>query len=768
MSRRVATAAAVTPEQPQAAKRVRTTSQNDADAVVLAERRKLAHEAARWAVDNGKGSKAAVLSGLFGTKETVTYNMIEPLMRELKSNNGKFLDDRDHHRQLLTNQERIKLAEWILRCGDGQNPKDRVKVSAKVRELLKARHASNKKRKWVAGTVRLTDQEVAAAESNEPQLSCNFFQRFYPWCRAHGISIDEGVARSQDHTRAAKMTEKTLARHFDGEFGLAAKLIDAKVMDPVTLVISDPRRLLNSDETPQPIDAPQKGSRKKVAKRKGQTVRDATVTSKDNASINMAWDSGGHLYGLQIILKLKELHSELVAKGPPGAAYFDGKVDLARKQTRSCTFSRSADGMQTQKTFIEYLEQLDAEITQHSDAAVAAGGEPILRPVVLCLDNHASRFSVEVLKACSGQEARLGIRLFTEEPNTSGFLQSLDQYNSTFHRRYNTGRDVSKTAYEGHYKRPCTSFGMVELIKVLGGDSLFGLPGMWFFGADPYDIITAWRRVGIAGNKLCPEMIDRSEFIDQPPPMAALGSPTTAPTASPLATRKRAADLAKTPEGMVSGSLESEKAKVQRLLAHAQALEAREEAQFDPVAAGLLVPDVVVRPDKPGPNGRKRLTAMHGSVTMQAVGDEAELREREAQEQAEAVLARKQQAADRKEAGVHAARERDEKFALCEVTCVCGVVPCLWVGWKRCLVCGPKKGLCKVRVCAAARRPLMLGYTPPASDVLMIRECVGEEEAAGEMGDGEEEVGEEEVGEEEESDDEGDEFERACLLALGE
>jgi hypothetical protein len=248
MSRRVATAAAVTPEQPQAAKRMRTTSQNDADAVVLAERRKLAHEAARWAVDNGKGSKAAVLSGLFGTKETVTYNMIEPLMRELKSNNGKFLDDRDHHRQLLTNQERMKLAEWILRCGDGQNPKDRVKVSAKVRELR---------------------------------------------------------------------------------------------------------------------------------------------------------------------------------------------------------------------------------------------------------------------------------------------------------------------------------------------------------------------------------------------------------------------------EG-------------------------------------------------------KRLTAMHGSVTMQAVGDEAELREREAQEQAEAVLARKQQAADRKEAGVHAARERDEKFALCEVTCVCGVVPCLWVGWKRCLVCGPKKGLCKVRVCAAARRPLMLGYTPPA------------------------------------------------------
>ena len=62
---------------------------------------------------------------------------------------------------------------------------------------------------------------------------------------------------------------------------------------------------------------------------------------------------------MQVILKLKELHTELVAKGPPGAAYFDDLVDLAHKQTRSCTFSRSADGMQTQRTFIEYLEQLN-------------------------------------------------------------------------------------------------------------------------------------------------------------------------------------------------------------------------------------------------------------------------------------------------------------------------------------------------------------------------------------------------------------------------
>jgi hypothetical protein len=48
---------------------------------------------------------------------------------------------------------------------------------------------------------------------------------------------------------------------------------------------------------------------------------------------------------------------------------------------------------------------------------------------------------------------------------------------------------------------------------VLGGCAELGLPGMWFTWADPFDIITAWRRVGVAGNVLAPELIDRSEFF---------------------------------------------------------------------------------------------------------------------------------------------------------------------------------------------------------------------------------------------------------------
>ena len=295
-TRAVAAAApAATPEATAetAAKKTRTVAALDAEARALFQRRTSAVAAAKWAHENKVGSRKACSTGKFGN---VTYNMVEPLLRELEQY-GSISEDRDHAKQILTNDERRKLAEWILACGDGHNPKDRTQISAKVRQILKARHASNKKKRWRAGSVRLNEQEVSAAQSREPRLSTHFFQRFYPWCRAHGIKIEEGTARAQDQKRAAKMTEATVQRHFFGKYGLEAELIDAGIMDPETKVIKDPRRLLNSDETPQPIDAPQKGRRPKVAKRQGQSVRKSTTVNKEQVSVNMTWDLSGHMYG---------------------------------------------------------------------------------------------------------------------------------------------------------------------------------------------------------------------------------------------------------------------------------------------------------------------------------------------------------------------------------------------------------------------------------------------------------------------------------------
>ena len=84
-------------------------------------------------------------------------------------------------------------------------------MSAKIKEMLRARHASNKRRKWRSGCIRLNDQEVAVVQSREPRLAKTFFERFYPWCRAHGIEIEEGVERSLDIlTREMQITMRAI------------------------------------------------------------------------------------------------------------------------------------------------------------------------------------------------------------------------------------------------------------------------------------------------------------------------------------------------------------------------------------------------------------------------------------------------------------------------------------------------------------------------------------------------------------------------------
>ena len=113
MPRKAVEAAAIAPEPPAAAPKLFSRAALDAAAKALVAKRQAAHDAARWCVENGKGAKAAVKSGLFGDVKVVTYNVIEPLRKQLKDN-GKFdVDDRDHHHQILTNVEREKLPRCL-------------------------------------------------------------------------------------------------------------------------------------------------------------------------------------------------------------------------------------------------------------------------------------------------------------------------------------------------------------------------------------------------------------------------------------------------------------------------------------------------------------------------------------------------------------------------------------------------------------------------------------------------------------------------------
>jgi hypothetical protein len=155
MPRGAAAPAAVVPAAANGGGTTGSIAANDLAAQELAERRKLARAAAAWAYENEVGSKAALKNDQFKDRG-LTYNMVEPLLKELKAGGTKRRVDapRDHHCQVLTNDERVKLAEWILACAAGQDPKDRTAVSAKVKEMLRARHASNKRRKRQRSVLR--------------------------------------------------------------------------------------------------------------------------------------------------------------------------------------------------------------------------------------------------------------------------------------------------------------------------------------------------------------------------------------------------------------------------------------------------------------------------------------------------------------------------------------------------------------------------------------------------------------------------------------
>ena len=106
------------------------------------------------------------------------------------------------------------------------------------------------------------------------------------------------------------------------------------------------------------------------------------------------------------------------------------------------------------------------------------------------------------------------------------------------------------------------------------------------------------------------------------------------------------------------------------------------------------------------PGGRNPARAVAG------VGDVAQERREEDEAAAEETKERKRLALEKKEAAAREAEAAAAAFARCEVACACGIVPCPYAKWKRCPTCGPKNGLCKVRACVAARKPLLLGYNP--------------------------------------------------------
>lgn len=227
---------------------------------------------------------------------------------------------------------------------------------------------------------------------------------------------------------------------------------------------------------------------------------------------------------------------------------------------------------------------------------------------------------------------------------------------------------------------------------------------MWFQWANCFDIITAWRKVGIAGNTIVPQMIDRSQFIDRR---------EQDPTSPPAQTfRKRSIDdLTATPEGIESGSAASLEHKLKKLKEYTKQLEEEVEKPYDAVRGGLLVPEKVAPPERR--TTKSRLSDMSGSVTMRDILNEKERRKAEEEAAEQAATARREENAKKKALADEQKQAMLAAFERCEFQCNCGLVPCPYAKWKRCPQCGPKNHACRVRLCIEKRMPLALTYVPP-------------------------------------------------------
>jgi len=222
-----------------------------------------------------------------------------------------------------------------------------------------------------------------------------------------------------------------------------------------------------------------------------------------------------------------------------------------------------------------------------------------------------------------------------------------------------------------------------DFFAILGGSAALGLPGMWFSWCDPFDIVTAWRKVGIAGNRLDPSLISRNKFIDRD----LSETVEAAPAAAPLTFD----ECVRTPEDMRGATRLAKaerKLELAREFAQQQAEEHRAEKRrriFDPEAYGLLpVPQQQVQPPEVD---HARLDCLNGSMSLR----EMHRVNTERLENARVAEAERQRKADgREQARMGRASEAADliaSFERCSPQCTCAASPCPMAKATRCAAC---------------------------------------------------------------------------------
>ena len=643
---------------------------------------------------------------------------------------------------IMTDLETDKLVKWILACAANDNPATESEVSEQVTKMLQCRRLANrhaKNGKPGSKTVPLTPAEERLALKGGV-LSHTWFQGFY----ASNPSCKLKTAHKQESKRVGKQREDVVERHFHGEFGLTESLKQRGIMDPDGVIV-DKRRLLNGDEMPAFLDFVTHNQ--KAIGEAGKSLQKSTAENRECASVNMAGDLGGFVYGPQYLVARKHMQASYGDCTEPwedtedyGELCHDDKIYLLEQRSTFSLVSLTDKGVQTGDSFVEFLQFLRLQIDARNVALVrpllgyiatllhsctperplspcsqiAAGHTPIEFPVVYLGDNHGSRFHEKVLQITDPNDPKfIGILLDFEESNTSQFLQMWDQINKAAHASYNKGKDEYKKQYKSKNSGEEPTIGVTEFFEIWGGSPSLQLPGVWFHWVNTAMMLAAWRKVGFAGGRIDTSLIEREHFIDRV-------------QISPNVTRaitKKIDDVVQTPPGMRTGSLAAVAAKLEAAVAHAslqeKTIEELESAPFDPETVPFLMKPKALTEKKKRDRSQADMSLYEGgSASLRNVRKTCEAKRDLAKEKAASVAERKEERAGKKSEAAAAAEQVVADFERCAKGCSCGQSPCPMAGMKACGSCKAagrpwiKPRVCVVRECVAARKgPALLALT---------------------------------------------------------
>ena len=258
-----------------------------------------------------------------------------------------------------------------------------------------------------------------------------------------------------------------------------------------------------------------------------------------------------------------------------------------------------------------------------------------------------------------------------------------------------------------------TTIGLAEFFEIWGGSPSLQLPGVWFHWTNTAMLLSAWRKVGFAGGRINPELIDRTHFIDR----IAVSSPSSATRS---ATKKAVDEVVRTPEGMRRGSLAAMTAKFEAAEKHARALEAVVATGYvDPMTVPFLMKPKELNDKKKRDRSQADMSKYEGgSASLRNVRKTCDAKRAEVEEKAAGVEAHKEGRVVAAEAAAAVAAKLISDFELCAQACACGQSPCPMEGMKACGSCRAagrpwlKSRVCVVRECVAARKgPALLALT---------------------------------------------------------